>query len=148
MIEQEIYISTVNKITELTNEKISREVYMTEIQLAKEFIKYANESEENIIRFLKENNQEVVNFSVKRLQLITDDNEQDENDDYILGDDEDDEMVSLGLSKTFLIDDIIELILIKKGDDSLEKYLKKIRIPNAEKHAKELRDIYDSIKEI
>lgn len=148
MIEQEIYISTVNKITELTNKKISREVYMTEIQLAKEFIKYANESEENIIRFLKENNQEVVKFLVKRLQLVTDDNEQNDNDDYILEDDGDDEMVSLGLSKTFLIDDIIELILIKKGDDSLEKYLKKIRIPNAEKHAKELRNIYDSIKEI
>lgn len=146
MIEQEIYISTVNKITELTNEKISREVYMTEIQLAKEFIKYANESEENIIRFLKENNQEVVNFSVKKIQLITDNNEQDENDDYILEDDEDDETISLGLSKTFLVDDIIELILIKKGDDSLEKYLKKIRIPNAKKYAKELQDIYDSIK--
>lgn len=146
MIEQGIYINSVNQIIKLAKQRVSEEVYMTEIQLAKEFIKYANETEENLLYFLKENNKKVICYSIKKLQLITDDGEQDENDDYILEED-DSETMSLGLSKTFLIDDTLELMLIKKGNEELEKYLKKIRIPNAKKYAKELREIYNSIKE-
>ena len=146
MIEQEIYINSVNQIIKLAKQRVSEEVYMTEIQLAKEFIKYANETEENLLYFLKENNKKVICYSIKKLQLITGNGEQDENDDYILEED-DSETMSLGLSKTFLVDDTLELMLIKKGNEELEKYLKKIRIPNAKKYANELREIYNSIKE-
>ncbi|MCD0476269.1 hypothetical protein LPB87_17905 [Flavobacterium sp. EDS] len=148
MIENKIYIKVIFEIVEKSNKKIDTNNYMSSIQYAKEAIKKADQSEEKLLDFLVKNIDEVISFSVKKLTTLNSTDEKDEDDDWISDDGDEDEVVEeLGLSMTFLIYYLIELILIKKGDDSLEKYLKKMRIPNAKKYAKELQDIYKSINE-
>ncbi|AYN04415.1 hypothetical protein [Flavobacterium sp. 140616W15] len=148
MIENKIYIKVIFEIAEKSNKKIDTNNYMSSIQYAKEAIKKADQSEEKLLDFLVKNIDEVISFSVKKLTTLNSTDEKDEDDDWISDDGDEDEVVEeLGLSMTFLIYYLIELILIKKGDDSLEKYLKKMRIPNAKKCAKELEDIYKSIYE-
>lgn len=148
MIDNNIYINTINTIIELSKRKLCSDVSMIEKQLVKENIKRSEETIESLLIFLEEDKEEIIQFSLKKLELIKDNNEPDEDDDYFLEEEdyEDEEEESNGFSKTFLVDYMLELLLIKKGGVFLETYLKKLRIPNSKKYAKELRDIYNLIK--
>ena len=121
---------------------------MSSLQYAKESIIKAGQTEEYLLLFLKDNLEMVVKYSVKKLTDINKIDDKDDDDDWETDEGDEDEIIEeLGLSITFLIYYLNELILIKKGNDELEKYFKKIRIPNAKKYANELREIYNSIKE-
>ncbi len=145
IIEEDIYKKTVDKIIEISNDKLTSEISMVEKQLVKENIKIANLTEDEILSFLDTKNQTVINYSVKKINLIDEEEEIDDEDDYYPDDDDydDEEDEDLGLSQTFLVDYVIELILIEKGKNYLEAYLKKLRIPNSKKYALELRAIYN-----
>lgn len=147
ILEKDIYINTVDKVIKLSNDKLCSDISMMEKQLAIENIKKANLSNDEILSFLEKKNQTIIEYSVKKISLVSEVNEIDENDDYYPDDDyyDDEEDEDMGLSQTFLIDYIIEIILIEKGDSYLEIYLKKLKIPNSKKYALELRAIYNLI---
>ena len=147
ILEKDIYINTVDKVIKLSNDKLCSDISMMEKQLAIENIKKANLSNDEILSFLEKKNQTIIEYSVKKISLVSAVNEIDENDDYYPDDDyyDDEEDEDMGLSQTFLIDYIIEIILIEKGDSYLEIYLKKLKIPNSKKYALELRAIYNLI---
>lgn len=144
MISEEIYRTTVDKILKQANENLDPDISMAQKQIAKENIKRAKETEDSVLTFITEYNNELIKFSVLKLKLITDDEIDDE--DYYFPDDEYEDEEELGVSMTFLINYSLELILIKKGEFYLEEYLKKLRMPNSKKYAKELRYIYSQIK--
>lgn len=148
MINNETYTQIIFDIANKSNKKIDKNNYLSSIQYAKESIKKANETEESLLNFLNENKDIVIMYSVKKLTTLSNVEDKDDDDDWETDEGDEDEIIEeLGLSMTFLIYYLNELILIKKGNEELEKYLKKIRIPNAKKYAKELREIYNSIKE-
>lgn len=148
MINNETYTQIIFDIANKSNKKIDKNNYLSSIQYAKESIKKANETEENLLNFLNENKEIVIMYSVKKLTTLSNVEDKDDDDDWETDEGDEDEIIEeLGLSMTFLIYYLNELILIKKGNEELEKYLKKIRIPNAKKYANELREIYNSIKE-
>lgn len=148
MINNETYTQIIFDIANKSNKKIDKNNYLSSIQYAKESIKKANETEESLLNFLNENKEIVIMYSVKKLTTLSNVEDKDDDDDWETDEGDEDEIIEeLGLSMTFLIYYLNELILIKKGNEELEKYLKKIRIPNAKKYANELREIYNSIKE-
>lgn len=52
-----------------------------------------------------------------------------------------------GFSKTFLAFHLIEYCVLKNNRDYIDEYVKLIKIPNAKKYAKELKEIYDNVHE-
>ncbi|MEZ4786706.1 MAG: hypothetical protein R2790_02195 [Flavobacterium haoranii] len=148
MINNETYTQIIFDIANKSNRKIDKNNYLSSIQYAKESIKKANETEESLLNFLNENKEIVIMYSIKKLTTLSNVEDKDDDDDWETDEGDEDEIIEeMGLSMTFLIYYLNELILIKKGNEELEKYLKKIRIPNAKKYANELREIYNSIKE-
>ncbi|WP_437432938.1 hypothetical protein [Yokenella regensburgei] len=70
---------------------------------------------------------------------------EDDEDDYNDDGDKSETLEILPFPKTFLIGYIIEFYFLKNNPSALADYLKKLRIPNSIKYAKELKSIYNRL---
>lgn len=110
-------------------------------------IETAGLSSAMLAELLENDFEQVMEFSIKKLEKF--DNVEIEQE-YPPGEEpEEDEMdskgVSKGYSKGFLILNLIEFYFLKKDPDGLIAYLKRSRIPKAEKYRSELSKIFDSV---
>ncbi|MDO4227658.1 hypothetical protein [Neisseria sp.] len=92
---------------------------------------------ELISNFIIENNELILNFSKEKISGLSSDYSDFEEDDN-----DDDDIVIIGQSKTFLITNAIEVLLIQKSEEDLISFLKIIRTPSYKKYAKELIEFY------
>lgn len=103
---------------------------------------------EDINKIFIQNRNEIEEFSISKIKFFEKiDDKQEFPKGEELGEENKEEVLEiLGYSEEFLINNIIEYIIIKSYLDYLEEYLKLRRIPQAKKYAKQLKKIYDDIR--
>lgn len=89
------------------------------------------------------NKDELINYSINKYKMTYID---EEIEDYPIGEEVEERPTNIkytGYSKGFLLMNLIEYSLMKRGNQELEEYLKKSRIPQAKKYAKEIKSFLE-----
>jgi hypothetical protein len=103
-------------------------------------------SEEQIIKFLSEESILIQKFNLAKLWYFNAIKTIEEyNPDFPPEKDNEVILKQHGFMKSFLLFNLIEYILLKKTDDSINNYLAFVRIPNKKKYIKQLRIILSKI---
>ena len=107
-------------------------------------IEAANVSLESITDCLKNDFDFAKTFIVTKFRAVENEEPDDEHPpNEPPGEDEKAKLIQkLPPYKNFLIFHIVEYLILRDKPEALQKYLKQIRIPHAEKYAKQLRDFY------
>lgn len=105
----------------------------------------ANFSKADAMKLLEEDLEKFCRFTLYKMQKFEGTKIDEEFPDGEDPEIENDNEVILGYSRSFLLLYLIEYHLLKNNPEKLESYLKIIRIPNAKKYEKELRDIYSKL---
>jgi hypothetical protein len=88
---------------------------------------------------------EVSKYSILRLGLVKDDDQEYPEGNEPDEDDKDEVIETLPYYKNFLVSFLVEYYFLKNKPSELAAYLKAERIPNAKKFEKELKEAYSSI---
>ncbi|WP_424411694.1 hypothetical protein ACPEER_04375 [Pasteurella sp. PK-2025] len=108
-------------------------------------MKLANLLADDALNLLKNDEATFVNFALMKMQKFENVKINEEYPSNEKTDVEDDNEIILGYSKIFLLLYLIEYFLLKTKPSELGFYLKTIRVPQAKKYEKELKEIYSKI---
>lgn len=105
----------------------------------------ANIKAKDLKAFIEVNADEISSFVEMKLRKYADDKEEEYPEGYEPDDEKDNNIVILPFNKSFLIGYLIEYWILKENPREIENYVRAIRIPNANKYAKELLKMYSKI---
>ncbi|AWL78029.1 hypothetical protein DKB58_03210 [Capnocytophaga canimorsus] len=145
IINSSQYQSLVDDIQKRIKLKILNEYRDTVASRDEQKMKLANLSGEKAMKLLETDKENFSKFALCKMQKFENAKIDEE---YPIGEEpeqEDDNEMILGYSKSFLLLYLIEYYLLKTNPSELETYLKATRIPYAKKYEKELKKIYSNL---
>ncbi|WP_424409874.1 hypothetical protein [Pasteurella sp. PK-2025] len=145
IINSEQYQNLINSIQKKTKLKILNEYKDTTANRDWQKMKLANLLADDALNLLKNDEATFVNFALMKMQKFENIKMNEEYPSDEKTDIEDDNEIILGYSKSFLLLYLIEYFILKTKPSELGSYLKTIRIPQAKKYEKELKEIYSKI---
>jgi hypothetical protein len=147
IINSNQYQSLIEDIRKRTKLKILTEYRETAANRDEQKIKLAHLSEENIFAVIDTKTDSFKKFALLKMQKFENLQVVEEYPEGEELEEEDNNETILGYSKGFLFMYLIEYILLKDKPDELLNYLKSVRIPQAKKYEKELKEIYNKVKD-
>jgi hypothetical protein len=143
IINSSQYQSLIDNIQKKTKLKILNDYQDTVASRDEQKIEIARLSEKEIFDVIDNQKDSFLKFVLLKMQKFENmkiDEEYPKGEEQ--NDEEDNNETILGYSKSFLLLYLIEYCLLKNNPYGLLEYLKSIRIPNAKKYEKELKEIY------
>ncbi|MGC7560391.1 hypothetical protein ACPEEL_03715 [Pasteurella sp. PK-2025] len=145
IINSEQYQNLISSIQKKTKLKILNEYKDATANRDCQKMKLANLLADDALNLLKNDEATFVNFALMKMQKFENVKINEEYPSNEKMDVEDDNEIILGYSKSFLLLYLIEYFLLKTKPSELGFYLKTIRVPQAKKYEKELKEIYSKI---
>jgi hypothetical protein len=145
IISSSKYQDLIDSIKKRTKIKILSEYRDTTATRDEQKMKFAHLSSDDALKLLENDKDIFSEFVLLKMQKFENAKIDEE---YPVGEkpeQENDNEIILGYSKSFLLLYLIEYFLLKTNSSGLEPYLKATRIPNAKKYEKELKEIYSKL---
>jgi hypothetical protein len=146
IINSNQYQSLIDNIQKKIKLKILNDYQDTVASRDEQKIEIARLSEKEIFDVIDNQKDSFLKFVLLKIQKFENmkiDEEYPEGEEQ--NDDEDNNETIIGYSKSFLLLYLIEYYLLRYNPIGLLDYLKSIRIPNAKKYEKELKEIYGKL---
>lgn len=138
------YVSFIKGVQKRANIKILDEYLETAASRDSQKMAMANLSVDKAIYILKNDNK-LLNYVLLKLQKYENVKVEEEYPKGEEVEEEDNNETFLGYSQSFLLLYLIEYYLLTEFPEKLLSYLTAIRIPNAKKYDKELKELYSKL---